>query len=127
MNKNIKLIKSENIIYFDLFSLLIGLEPERSGIFDRVWEFIKEEEDIQFMPIKGRISYINLYYFGIGDEYKTKYLKEYPSDLEHSKKVFKSAFIEGKDMELRLDFNLILSLYEDHILDIGSFPVMINY
>lgn len=55
---------------------------------------------------------------------KVKYLKQYPEELEHCKKIHPGAFIEGsEEMELRLDFNLIQSIYEDQIDDIESFYV----
>jgi hypothetical protein len=122
------LTEPKKLVYFDLFPLLRGLERIRPGIKDRVWEFLCEEKDASFKPIKGRILNINLYYFGIGDEYPTNYLKEYPQELEHSKKTFPKSYIDGNiEKELRLDFNLIISKYEDHIEDIGSFSVMCDW
>lgn len=124
---NFNLVEPKKLVYFDLFPLLRGLESIRPGIKDRVWKFLCDEKDISFSPIKGRILNINLYYFGIGDEYPTKYLKEYPEDLEHSKKTFPQSYVDGTEKELRLDFNLILSKYEDHIEDMGMFSVMCDW
>ncbi len=124
---NFNLVEPKKLVYFDLFPLLKGLEGIRPGIRDRVWEFLCDESDISFKPIKGRILNINLYYFGIGDEYPTKYLKEYPEELEHSKKTFPQSYVDGTEKELRLDFNLILSKYEDHIEDMGMFSVMCDW
>lgn len=122
------LVEPKKIIYFDLFPLLRGLENLRPGIKDRVWTFLCDEDDISFKPIKGKILNINLYYFGIGDEYHTKYLTEYPEELEHSKKTFPLSYIDGnKERELRLDFNLIMSKYDEYIEDIGSFSVMVDW
>lgn len=126
-SKEATLVEPKSIIYFDLFPLLRGLESERPGIKERVWNFLKDEDDIQFQPIKGRILNINLYYFGIGNEYPTEYLRKYPDDLEHSKKTFPLSYVKGEEMELRLDFNLIISKYEKYIKDIGSFSVMIDW
>jgi len=129
-NENISfdLVEPKRITYFELFPLLRGLEKIRPGIKDRVWKFLCDENDISFKPIKGRILNINLYYFGIGDEYPTKYLSEYPEDLEHSKKTFPLSYIDGnKEKELRLDFNLIISKYDGYIEDIGSFSVMVDW
>lgn len=121
------LVKPKKITYFDLFPLLRGLEKIRPGIKDRVWEFLCDE-NVSFKPIKGRTLNINLYYFGIGDEYPTKYLSEYPQELEHSKKTFTLSYIDGnKEKELRLDFNLIISKYDEYIEDIGSFSVMVDW
>ena len=68
-------------------------------------------------PIKGRISYINLYYYGVGDEYPiTPYSNEYSNEdeVEHSKKIHPEAFISGtKEETIRLDLNLIWSVYQD--------------
>ena len=129
-NENISfnLVEPKRLVYFDLFPLLRGLENIRPGIKDRVWDFLCDEKDISFRPIKGRILNINLYYFGIGDEYPTKYLNEYPDDLEHSKKTFPLSYIDGNiEKELRLDFNLIISKYDEYIDDIGSFSVMLDW
>ncbi len=117
-----------NLTYFELFPLLDELESIRKGIKDRVWNHINEERDIQFKPINNRISFINLFYFGIGNEFYTEYLNKYPEELEHSKNIFPDSFIENsKQMNLRLDFNLILSTYESYINDIESFPILIKY
>lgn len=126
-DKSFNLVEPKRLVYFDLFPLLRGLEVIRPGIKERVWKFLCDEKDISFRPIKGRILNINLYYFGIGDEYPTKYLKEYPDELNHSKKTFPLSYVDGIKKELRLDFNLIISKYEDHIEDLGSFSVMIDW
>jgi hypothetical protein len=84
-----------------------------------------DERDAAFRPYNGRISSINLFFYGIGDEYPTEYLKKYPSELEHSKKIHPDAFVKGDIMELRIDLNLIQSVYEDQIDDIGSFYVKV--
>ena len=123
-------VAGTTMIYFDLFPLLKGLEVERPGIKDRVWKHMSEDEpDYAFRPWNGRISTINLYFYGVGDEYKVKYLDKYPEDLEHSKKIHPEAFKVGtKDNELRLDFNLIWSVYDDEIGDnVESFPVMVSW
>lgn len=112
----IKKIKTEKLIYFDLFRLLRGLESERPGIEDRVWKHMCSDDDDSFKPYNGRISYINLFYYGVGDEYELNYLKNYPSELEHCKKIHPEAFIEGnKEYELRKDFNLIQFVYQDEL------------
>jgi len=119
--------KIETRIYFHLKPLLKGLEPERPGISKRVTNFIISMND---NSIREKIKYVNLFYCGIGNEYETNYLKEYPGEYERSKTVFPDAFIDGsKDKELRLDLNLIQSTYDSHIhnlnIDIGSFPIML--
>ena len=139
---NIKKVKGETITYFDLFSLLRGLEPERPGIKDRIWKWMCDVGplDSEFAPYNGRISYINLFYYGVGDEYELDYIKEYPEELEHCKKTHPDAFIDymgpGKEnkkvVDLRLDLNLILHVYQDEIgngfglgQSMESFPVMV--
>ena len=126
---NIDKVLGKNMIYFDLFPLLKGLEGERPGIRDRVWEHMNDDPDHAFKPWNGRISTINLYFYGIGDEYKVQYLDKYPEDLDHSKKIHPEAFKNGtKENELRLDFNLIWSVYDDEIGDdVESFPVMVSW
>ena len=134
---NIKKTKTERLVYFDLFPLLKGLESERPGIKDRVWKWMcSEKYDSAFMVYNGRISNINLFYFGLGDEYPTKHLQKYPDEFEHSKKTFPSSFIDGSDdKELRLDLNLIWSVYEDDMKDsesilgdsIGMFAVLVQW
>jgi len=70
-----------------------------------------DEWDVAFKPYNGRISKINLFCYGIGDEYPTKYIQEYPDELEHCKKIHPEAFIDEyldpKIKEIRLDLNLI--------------------
>lgn len=127
--------------YFDLFPLLRGLESERPGIKDRVWTWMCKEHDFQsggdiaFAPFNGRISNINLFYFGVGDEYELDYVKEYPEELEHCKKVHPDAFMNymgpGKGdkevVDLRLDLNLILHVYQDEIEDMEMFSVLVSW
>lgn len=118
-------VKPIFIKYFDLFELLDGLESDRPGIRKRIWDFISDEKDIQFQPIKGRILNINLFYYGVGDEYPLSYLKKYPSELEHCKKTHPYAFIDGsEESELRRDLNLIWYTYESDVTDPGSFSIL---
>jgi hypothetical protein len=124
---SIKKVESKKIVYYDLFPLLDGLEGERPGIRKRVWEWLCDEDDAAFKVYNGRIKNINLFYFGIGTEYETEYSRNYPQEIEHCKKTFTSAFIEGPEKELRLDFNLIISLYENEVPDIESFPVLTRW
>ena len=121
-NINTKRVEPISLTYFDLFPLLRGLESERPGIKDRVWEFLCDERDAAFKPYNGRIMNINLFYYGVGEEYPVKgYLSKYPDEVERSKKVFPQAFQDylqvgsgdKKAIELRKDFNLIWSTYED--------------
>ena len=119
---SINKVEGKKLTYFSLFPLLRGLESERPGIKERVWSHIKDEFDAAFKPYNGRISNINLFYYGIGDEYETNYLKEYSEDLERMKKVHPNAFIEGtKEYELRLDFNLIIHVYQNDFNDDKDF------
>lgn len=119
----------KTIKYYDLFPLLKSLEKERPGIKDRVWKFLCEEKnDIQFMPIKGRILGINLFFYGAGDEYPLEYLKKYPEKLENCKQIFPEAFVDGSpEKELRLDFNLIWYIYQDEIDNCECFYIMPNF
>jgi hypothetical protein len=121
-----KKVPSETLKYFDLFPLLRGLESERTGIKKRVWEWMCDECDAASKPYTGRISSINLFFYGIGDEYPNDYLNQYPDELENCKKIHPEAFIEGsKEKELRLDLNLIWSVYEEEIEDPESFSVKV--
>ena len=130
---NIKKVPSETLVYFDLFPLLKGLESERPGIKDRVWSWLCEEWDVAFKPYNGRIININLYYYGLGDEYPLKDSDE--SELEHSKQIHPEAFQdymgpgsgEKKAIELRKDLNLIWSVYEDEIEDPEMFSVITQW
>lgn len=128
---SIKKEEGKQIRYYNLFPLLRGLESERPGIKDRVWAHIKDEFDVASKPYNGRISNINLFFYGIGDEYETKYLSEYPDELEHCKKIHPEAFTEGtKEYDLRLDFNLIIHVYQDDFKDfnyIEEFSVLVNW
>ena len=103
---NINKVTPKKLVYFDLFPLLKGLEKERPGIKDRVWEHIKDEWDVAKKPYNGRLSHVNLFYYGIGDEYQSKYLKKYTDELEHCKKIHPDAFIQGTN-EYELRFNLV--------------------
>lgn len=118
-------IKPKIIKYFNLFPLLKGLEAERPGIKDRVWDHMKEEWDAAFRPYNGRISSLNLFYYGVGDEYPIKDVQS--DEIKHSMKIHPDAFQEGKAKELRLDFNLIWSTYEDDIDDPEQFYVLVNW
>jgi hypothetical protein len=123
---NIKKVPSETLTYFNLFPLLRGLELERPGIKERVWRWMCDEQDDAFKPYNGRISNINLFFYGIGDEYPNEYLNKYPDELEHCKKTHPEAFIDGsKEKELRLDLNLIWSVYQEEIEDSESFSVKV--
>lgn len=109
---NIKKIEGKKIIFFDLFPLLKGLESERPGIKDRVWKWLCSEWDVAFKPYNGRILNINLFYFGVGEEYTLKN-EYYEEEVNHSKKIHPNAFKDGEEKELRLDLNLIWHVYED--------------
>lgn len=131
---SINKVEGKKLTYYSLFPLLRGLEAERPGIKDRVWEHIKDEWDVTFKPYNGRISNINLFYYGIGDEYETNYLKKYPEDLERMKPIHPNAFVEGTtEYELRLDFNLIIHIYQDDFIDdkdfnyIEAFSVLVEW
>lgn len=133
---NITKVKSKKLVYFDLFPLLKGLESERPGIKDRVWKWMCKEWDVAFKPYNGRIININLYYYGIGDEYPLKDLEGSDgSEIEHSKKIHPEAFQDymgpGKGdkeaIELRKDLNLIWSVYEDEIEDPEAFSVITQW
>lgn len=111
--------------YYNLFPLLKGLESERPGIKDRVWKWMcghppygeyDEWRDVAFEPYNGRISFINLFCYGIGDEYPLEYLKKYPEEVDRSKKIHPEAFVESsKESELRKDLNLIWYVYESEM------------
>ena len=128
---NIKKAKGTTITYYNLFELLYGLESERPGIKERVWKWICGEDDewkdAAQAPYNGRILNINLFYYGIGEEYPTKYLEKYPEELEHCKQIHPDAFVDGHIMELRKDLNLIISVYENEIIDIESFPIITTW
>ena len=71
-----------------------------------------------------------MFFYGIGEEYESNYLKSYPDELEHCKKIHPEAFIEGsKEYELRLDFNLIWSVYQDEVDEsyMESFYVLVSW
>jgi hypothetical protein len=120
----IKKVEPVSIVYYDLFKLLKGLESERKGIKDRVWKWLCDEKDIQFSPIHGRILNMNLYFYGLGDEYPSNQITE--ETIEHSKSCFPEAFVEGTlECELRKDFTLIVSAYDP--IDIEVFPVITDW
>ena len=136
--KSIKKSEKKVLNYYNLFDLLRGLESERPGIKHRVWKWMCDgtsgQLDSAFRPYNGRISYINLFWHGIGDEYPIKHLDEYPGEIERSKKTFPSAF-EGnnvsnkEDTELRKDLNLIWYVYEDEMNEdsIEQFAVLVSW
>lgn len=122
--KEITKTKQENIRYFNFSDLCEGLELERPGIKQRLRDHLEDDTDIQFRQIKERILHINLFYYGIGDEYPTKYVKQYENELEHSKKIHPEAFIEGTlESEIRKDLNLIWSVYEADDGEVEMFHV----
>lgn len=132
--KSIKKSEKKVLNYYNLFDLLRGLESERPGIKKRVWDWMctSGQLDSADRPYNGRISYINLFWHGIGDEYPIKFLDKYPEEIEHSKKTWPSAF-EGnnvskkEDIELRMDLNLIWYVYEDEMNEdsIEQFAVLV--
>lgn len=131
--------------YYNLFPLLDGLESERPGIRSRVWDWMcgnppygeyDDWKDAAFSPYNGRISFINLFYYGVGDEYPLSYIKEYPNEIEDCKKIHPEAFVENsKESELRKDLNLIWYVYESemdnnksHLGDsVELFAVMVSW
>jgi hypothetical protein len=107
------------IKYFNIRELLDGLEVERPGIKSRMIEWISENNDLN-----DGFKSINLFYYGIGDEYPNEYLIKYPDELEHCKKIHPDAFEENsKEKEIRLDLNLIWSVYQSDIDDVGIFKI----
>lgn len=132
---NIKKVEGTTITYFSLFELLDGLESERPGIRDRVWDFLCDEKDSSFKVYNRRIKNMNLFYYGIGDEYPLKYNHDYPGEVERSKTIHPDAFLnyikpgsgDKKIQDLRIDFNLIWYVYEDQIEDPESFPVITKW
>lgn len=83
---NIDKVASQKLIYFDLFPLLKGLEKERPGIKDRIWSWLCSEWDVAFKPYNDRIININLFYYGVGEEYTLKN-EYYEEEVKHSKKI----------------------------------------
>jgi len=127
MDNNNK-VEAKTIKYFDLFPLLKKLEEQRPGIKDRVWKFLCSEWDVAFKPYNGRILNINLFFYGVGDEYPLKSNQQYPEEVEHSKNIHPEAFVSGTTQEaLRLDFNLIWYTYEDEIEDVEAFSVITKW
>jgi len=120
-----KLVNPQTKNYYDLFSLLDGLEEERSGIRKRIWEHLIEwgELDSYFKPHKDRITSLNLFYYGVGDEYPIPNTPQ--SEIEHSKNIHPNAFIDGTpENELRKDLNLIWFTYNVTDEEIEMFNVM---
>ena len=135
-------VEGKSITYFDLFPLLKGLEKERPGIKERIWKWLCDEWDVAFKPYNGRILNLNLYYYGVGDEYP---LKRHAGEANHeesvnySKKIHPDAFLgymsdgkmplsgDPKMQDLRIDLNLIWQVYEDQIVDAESFPVITRW
>ena len=121
-----KLIEPQVIKVFSLFPLLKGLESQRPGIRNRMWKHLcDEKQDIQFIAIKSRTLAMNLFYYGVGNHYPLKYLKDYPEEVEHCKKTFPEATIDGSvEQELQKDFNLIWFTYEKHIDNVEQFYII---
>jgi hypothetical protein len=128
--KNIKKANPIEIVYFDLFSLLKGLESERPGIKKRVWDWLSDDPDVAFLPYNGRLITMNLYYYGIGDEYDIEDKEE--GAAEYSYSIHPEAFKQGtKEYETRLDLNLIWFTYQKEIkeynIGIESFYVKTSW
>lgn len=119
-------IQGKTITYFSLFPLLRKLELERPGIKKRIWEFLCDEKDSAFSVYNGRIKNINLYFYGVGEEYPLKN-EYYVEEVAHSKKIHPEAFVESSEKEIRIDLNLIWKVYEDEIEDPESFPVITEW
>lgn len=112
----IKKSPKQTLTYYNLFEMLKGLEKERPGIKDRIWKWMCNEWDVTFKPYNGRISHINLFYYGVGSEYPIKGVDE--SEIEESKSNHPNAFKSGtNEEELRLYLNLIWSTYQDEMDD----------
>lgn len=129
MEQDLKRVEPKIVKLFSLFPLLNGLESQRPGIRKRVWKFLCDEKyDIQSMVINGRPLAINLFYFGVGDHYPLKYIKEYQDEIERCKKTFIEATIEGSiKQQLQKDFNLIWFTYEDQIDNVEQFYIIPEY
>ena len=112
---NVGKVKSETLVYFDLFPLLRGLESERPGIKNRIWKWLCDEWDSSFKVYNGRIKNINLFFYGVGDEYPLKYNKEYPEEVERSKTIHPNAFVghmgdgsgSEEEQNRRIDLNMV--------------------
>ncbi len=111
---NIKKVEPKTITYYSIMTLLEGLEVERPGITDRVWDWVS---DVPYdKPQKNKLFLINLFFYGVGDEYQLNYLDKYPNELEDSKDRWSNAFDKGtSEYELRLDLNLILHVYQNEL------------
>ena len=131
---SIKKVESQKLVYFDLFPLLKGLEKERPGIKKRIWDWLCDQSDAAFKPYNGRIININLFFYGVGEEYPLKN-EYYEEEVKHSKKIHPDAFMgymgkgkgDQKIQDIRLDLNLIWHVYEDEITDPESFSVITNW
>lgn len=124
----IKKVEPKHIRYFDLYPLLSRLESERPGITKRIPKHLHDDNDIQFDLIKGRTLAVNLFYYGVGDEYPTKYIIEHPHEIEHCKKIHPEAFIKGTlEYEIRLDLNCIWSTYDIDGEEIEQFYIEPNW
>lgn len=129
---NVSKVDGKTMTYFDLFPLLKGLESERPGIKKRIWGWICEEEDSAWKAYNGRILNINLFYYGVGEEYPLKN-EYYEQEVKHSKTIHPNAFVgymgEGdkKMQDIRLDLNLIWHVYEDEISDPETFSVITQW
>jgi hypothetical protein len=116
---------------FKLRELLNELEQESPDITKRIFNFIYEDTDPYFLPqdirglyLNGRLYSLNLFYYGVGDEYPIKNVDK--DEIENSQKVFPESFINNSiEKQMRLDFNLIWSVYQDDIEDIENFLVTI--
>jgi hypothetical protein len=86
----------------ELEKLLDGLEEERPGITKRVNKFIYKYKDPYFLPqdvrglyeLPGRLYSLNLFFYGVGDEYQIKSNETYPDEVERCHVVFPKSFIE---------------------------------
>lgn len=89
-------------------------------------DFLKKDQDIQFALINNRLLGMNLYYYGIGDEYPT--IDFTNEELEHSKQIHPEAFVKGsKEESLRLDFNFIWSTYDVKGEEVEAFFIQPNW
>lgn len=110
--KTITKITSKTIEYYDLFPLLRELEAERPGIKERIWNFLCDEWDVAFKPYNGRLININLFYYGVGNEYSISGVTD-DEIYDCKNNIHAEAFISGsKEEQLRLDLNLIWKVYE---------------
>jgi len=115
---SIKKVEPKTISYYSIMPLLEGLESERPGIKDRVWNWLC---NVPYdSPQRNKVFFLNLFFYGIGDEYKIDL-----NELENSKRTWPKAFEEGTfEKELRLDLNLIIYVYQDELGDDLDMKVM---